>query len=122
MKTIFKIFASFTTALWLPTMALADNPPDKLYGTWAADNVETMLGAVRLNVTFRREGPVSIVAWSTLPLVGKVRSTQGSYEVKNGSITSDSIHGGTSMEYWFDSGDLMLKYSDGKTVRLHRKD
>ncbi|MBA3351159.1 MAG: hypothetical protein H0U23_01815 [Blastocatellia bacterium] len=62
MKTVFTLLAVLMAALWLPTTALGDNPPDKLYGTWVADNVDTMMGTVRLKVTFRREGPVSILA------------------------------------------------------------
>ena len=97
------------------------DPHEKLYGTWVSKDVPTSAGDVKIQVTFRQEGPVRIVAWSELPFVGKVRETKGPYEVHGNTISSSAIRGGTSVQYWFDQGELIIKYSDGKTVRLHRQ-
>lgn len=100
----------------------AAGPPERLFGTWVAHDVATSAGPVKVQVTFRQEGPVRIIAWSELPLIGQVRETKGPYEVNGHTITSEAIRGGTSVQYWFqDDGQLVIKYADGKTVAFHRQ-
>ena len=89
-------------------------------GTWVAEDVDSKVGEVKIRLVFREEGPVKIVAWSELPLVGKVRDKKAPYEVHGNKITSQAIRGGTTVKYWFDGGQLVIEYEDGKTVRFHR--
>ena len=103
------------------TRSAAEGSADRLFGTWVAHDVDTKLGEVKIRLTFKEEGPVKIVAWSDLPIVGQVRNTTAPYTVRNNVIHSDAIRGGTSVEYWFDGDNLMIRYSDGKTVRFTRQ-
>lgn len=93
----------------------------RLHGTWVAQDVDSKLGEVKIQLTFKEEGPVRILAWSELPFVGQVRNKQGPYEVHGNTISSDAIRGGTSVNYRFDGGDLIIEYKDGKTVRFNRQ-
>lgn len=95
--------------------------PDALLGTWVAKDVDSKLGEVKIKLVFREEGRVKILAWSDLPLVGKVRDKSGPYEVHGNRITSEAIRGGTTVKYRFDGGDLIIEYEDGKTVRFQRQ-
>ena len=106
-----------------PSQGQTDKPEshEKLYGTWLSKGVSTPAGDVDIRVTFREEGPVKVVAWSELPFVGKVRETKGPYEIHGNTITSQAIRGGTSVKYWFDQGQLVIQYDDGKTVRFTRQ-
>lgn len=83
--------------------------------------VSTPAGDADVKLTFREEGPVKIVAWSELPLIGKVGETKGPYEVHGNTISSEAIDGGTSVNYWFDQNQLVIEYKDGKTVRFKRQ-
>ena len=56
--------------------------------------------------------------WSDIPFVGQVRDKTAPYEVHGSVISSEAIRGGTSVEYSFESDDLIIKYKEGKTVRL----
>lgn len=102
------------------TPAKPDGPPDALVGTWVAEDVDAKIGQVKINLTFREEGRVKIIAWSELPLVGKVREKKAPYEVHGDTISSDAIRGGTTVKYWFDGDQLVIEYKDGKTVRFRR--
>ena len=84
-------------------------------------DVDSPVGDLKVQVTFRREGPVRIVAWSELPFVGKVRETKGPYDVHGDTISSSAIRGGSSVKYRFDGEQLLITYADGKTVRFDRK-
>lgn len=99
-----------------------ESPEAKLYGTWISDKVESPLGPIKNRVTFHKEGDVSICTWSVLPfLEGKeLRSTQGPFKVEGDTITSDSIEGGTKVQFHFEGDDLVIRYGSGKTVHLHR--
>jgi len=85
-----------------------------------AHDVDTKIGDVRLKLVFGRRGSVKIVAYSEMPFVGKVKQTEGPYTVSGSTISSQAIRGGTSVQYWFDDGKLMIRYSDGKTVRFSK--
>lgn len=109
-----------------PAPAKAEQPAEsleqKLYGTWISDKVESPLGPIKNKVTFQKKGKVSICTWSVLPfLEGKeLRSTEGPFTVEGDTISSDTIEGGTKVQYHFEGDDLIIRYGSGKTVRLHR--
>ena len=92
----------------------------KLYGTWVARDVDASMGDVKIRLTFHKKGPVQILAWSELPLVGQVRNKEADYEVQGNTISSDALRGGTSVNYRFDGDDLIIEYKDGKSVRFTR--
>ncbi|HVX83204.1 MAG TPA: hypothetical protein VH253_00150 [Phycisphaerae bacterium] len=94
---------------------------DRLSGTWVANDVDAKMGQVKVQVTFKKQGSLHLIAWSDIPLVGQVRNKSGPYEVKGDVISSQAIRGGTSVKYWFDGGDLVIQYAAGKQVRFHRK-
>lgn len=121
-----------TTAAAAPTSAPAtrpttrpasgrttNDPAERLYGTWVAEDVDAKMGQVKIRLVFREEGPVKIAAWSELPFVGQVRDKTAPYEVNGNTISSEAIRGGTTVKYWFDGEDLIIEYKDGKTVRFH---
>lgn len=92
---------------------------EKLYGTWVSvEPVDVAAGGAEVKVTSKEDGPVKIVAWSTLPFVGEVRETSGRYEVHGNEIRSEAIHGGTSVTYRFEGENLMARYSDGTTIEF----
>jgi len=78
----------------------------RLYGTWLARDVDTKMGEVKIELTFREEGPMKLAAWSDIPFVGQVRDKTAPYDVQGNVISSDAIRGGTSVEYSFDGDDL----------------
>ncbi len=93
---------------------------DRLYGTWVARDADTKMGEVKIKLTFREDGPMKLAAWSDIPFVGQVRDKTAQYEVRGNVISSEAIRGGTSVEYWFEGDDLVIKYKEGKTVRFRR--
>lgn len=100
----------------------ADAPPDRFFGTWVADDVNSPIGDVKVQVTFKQEGPVKILAWSELPFVGQVRDKKAPYEADGDTISSDALRGGTTVKYRFDErGRLVITYADGKSVTFTRK-
>jgi hypothetical protein len=101
--------------------AATAEPSERLYGTWVADDVDTALGQVKVRLTFRKDGPVRIMAWSDLPFAGKVRDKKAPYTINGDTIHSDAIRGGTTVKYWFDGDKLAIQYADGKTVRFTRQ-
>jgi hypothetical protein len=102
------------------TRPAASGPSEKLYGTWVADDVDAKMGEVKIRLVFKEEGPVRIAAWSDIPFVGQVRDRTAPYEVHGNTISSDAIRGGTTVKYWFDGGQLVIEYKDGKTVHFRR--
>ena len=64
---------------------------------------------------------MKLAAWSDIPFVGQVRDRTAPYEVHGNVISSEAIRGGTTVEYWFDEDDLIIKYREGKTVRFRRQ-
>ena len=113
--------AAATTKTTTQTAGGEESPHERLYGTWVARDVDTKMGEVKIQLTFKQEGPVKILAWSDLPFVGQVRNKRAAYEVHGNTISSDAIRGGTSVKYRFDGGDLIIEYQDGKTVRFKRQ-
>jgi hypothetical protein len=96
-------------------------PPDRLFGTWVARDVDAAMGEVKIKLVFRREGPMSLMAWSDIPLVGQVRDKEAPFEATANTIHSDAIRGGTTVNYHInDQGQLIIEYRDGKTVTFSR--
>jgi len=93
---------------------------DKLMGTWIAKDVDSKIGEVKIKLTFRKEGRMKLAAWSDIPLVGQVRDKAAPYEVHGDVISSEAIRGGTSVTYWFDGEQLVIRYEDGKTIAFNR--
>ena len=93
----------------------------KLNGVWVAEDVDVAVGNVKVRLTFREEGPMKLAAWSDIPFAGQVRDKTAPYEVHGNVISSEAIRGGTSVEYWFENDDLIIKYREGKTVRFRRQ-
>ena len=100
--------------------AANEGAPERLYGTWVAEDVDVKMGQVKIRLTFKEDGPVKIAAWSDIPFVGQVRDKTAPYEVNGNTISSEAIRGGTTVNYRFDGDDLIIEYKDGKTVRFHR--
>jgi len=94
---------------------------EKLYGTWIAEDVDAKMGEVKIKLTFRKDGPVTILAWSDIPFVGKVKDLREPYEVHGDTISSKAIHGGTSVRYSFEGEQLVLQFGDRKVVRFRRE-
>jgi hypothetical protein len=78
------------------------------------------MGEVKIRLSFRQQGRMKLAAWSDIPFVGQVRDKTGPYEATSSTISSEAIRGGTTVDYWFDGGDLIIRYKDGKTVRFSR--
>ena len=93
----------------------------KLNGVWVAEDVDAKLGTVKIRLTFQKVGPMKLAAWSDIPFVGQVRDKTAPYEVHGNIISSEAIRGGTTVEYWFEDDDLIIKYREGKTVRFQRQ-
>ena len=93
----------------------------KLNGVWVAEDVDVELGSVKIRLTFREEGPMKLAAWSDIPFVGQVRDRTAPYEVHGNVISSEAIRGGTSVEFWFEDDDLIIKYREGKAIRFRRQ-
>lgn len=113
--------ASATSAPATTQATAQPSQHERLYGTWVAHDVDTKMGDVKIRLTFKKQGPVSIMAWSDLPFVGQVRDKQAPYDVHGNTISSEAIRGGTSVQYRFDGGDLIIEYKDGKAVRFKRQ-
>lgn len=103
------------------TAAKAQALEEKLMGTWVAKDVDAKIGQVKIKLTFRKDGPMKLAAWSDIPFVGQVRDKTAPYEVHGDVISSDAIRGGTSVTYWFEGEQLLIRYKEGKTVRFDRE-
>lgn len=79
------------------------------------------MGEVKIKLTFRDDGRAKLAAWSDIPFAGQVRDKKGAYEVHGNVVSSEAIRGGTSVEFWFEDDDLIIKYKDGKIIRFHRE-
>jgi hypothetical protein len=59
---------STTTSAQSPDEARGDeaqaDSDEELYGTWIANDVEADMGEVSINLRFRREGTMRLLAWS----------------------------------------------------------
>lgn len=97
------------------------SPEQQLLGIWVANDVDAKIGEVKIKLTFLEYDGMKLAAWSDIPFVGQVRDKKGSYEVQGNIVSSEAIRGGTSVEFWFEDEDLIIKYKDGKTVRFHKE-
>ena len=79
---------------------------EKLYGTWIANDVGARMGEVKIKLTFRKEVPMTILAWSAIPFAGKVKKLDAPYEVYGETILSKAIRGGTTSRYSFEGEHL----------------
>jgi len=93
---------------------------DKLMGSWIAHDVDVKIGQVKIKLTFRKEGQMKLAAWSDIPFAGQVRDKTAPYEVNGDVISSAAIRDGTSVNYWFEGEQLIIRYKEGKTVAFHR--
>jgi len=96
-------------------------PPEQLYGTWTANDVDAKLGEVKIRLTFRREKKVSAMAWSDIPFVGQVRDLKGPFSVHGDTISSEAIRDGKTAKFSFESDQLVLRFQSGKVVRFDRE-
>mgnify|MGYP001550751622 CR=1 FL=1 len=96
-------------------------PPERLYGTWTAKNVDAKMGEVRIRLTFRREEQASLMAWSDIPFVGQVRDLEGSFSVEGDTISSEAIRDGKKATFSFENEQLVLRFKGGKVVRFDRE-
>ncbi len=96
-------------------------PPERLYGTWTAKDVDAKMGEVRIRLTFRREKKATLLAWSDIPLVGQVRDLKGSFSVHGDSIRSEAIRDGKKANFFFENDHLVLSFKSGKVVHFDRE-
>ena len=116
----FLIYGNVFAAPDAPPKSKQD-PPEKLYGTWVAKDVEAKVGEVTIKLSFREEGGMKLVAWSELFFVGKVKGMKGPYKVRGDTISSKAIRGGTKAKFWFEDEQLVLQFKDGTIVRFRRE-
>ncbi|MGK2906438.1 MAG: hypothetical protein ACSLFH_08860 [Desulfuromonadales bacterium] len=96
-------------------------PPEQLYGTWTAKDVDAKMGEVEIRLTFRREKKATLLAWSDIMFVGKVRDLEGSFSVHGDTISSEAIRDGKKATFSFESDQLVLRFKSGKVVRFDRE-
>lgn len=96
-------------------------PPERLYGTWTAQDVDAKMGEVRIRLTFLREEKATLLAWSDIPFVGQVRDIKGSFSVHGDTISSEAIRDGKEATFSFEDGQLVLRFKSGKVVRFARE-
>jgi hypothetical protein len=96
-------------------------PPERLYGTWTAKDVDAKMGEVKIRLIFRREKNASFLAWSDIPYVGQVRDLEGSFSVYGDTISSEAIRDGKKATFSFESDQLVLRFKSGKVVRFDRE-
>lgn len=94
--------------------------PQRLYGSWVAEDVDAKIGEVTITLTFPDEGPMNIVAWSEIPFVGEVKNLTAPYVVQGDTISSKAIRGGAKARYGFEGEQLLLQFENGTTIRFHR--
>jgi hypothetical protein len=113
--------AVFFAVAFLGSVNVFATPPEQLYGTWVAKDVEAKVGKVTIKMSFREEDGMKLVAWSELFFVGKVKDMKGPYKVRGDTISSKAIRGGTKAKFWFEGERLVLQFEDGKIVRFDRE-
>jgi hypothetical protein len=97
------------------------HPPEQLYGTWTAKDVDVKMGEVKIRLTFRREKKATLLAWSDIPLVGQCRDRKESFSVHGDTISSEAIRDGKKARFSFESDQLVLRFKSGKVVRFDRE-
>ncbi len=113
--------ASASPIATLSRRAGAEAPPTQLYGVWVADNVDATIGQVKIRLVFSRQGNVTVLAWSDLPLIGQVRDLEGPFTVRGDTISSTAIRDGKSARFSFQNAQLVLRLKSGKTVYFTRE-
>ncbi len=96
-------------------------PPERLYGTWTAQDVDAKMGEVRIRLTFSREKQTTLLAWSDILFVGQVRDLKGSFSVHGDTISSEAIRDGKMAKFSFVIDQLVLRFKSGKVVRFDRE-
>lgn len=96
-------------------------PPERLYGTWIAKDVDAKMGEVKIRLTFRQEKKATVLAWSDIPFVGQVRDLEGPFSVHGDTISSEAIRDGKKAKFSFESDQLVLRFKSGKVVRFDRE-
>ncbi len=96
-------------------------PPEQLYGTWTAKDVDAKMGEVRIRLIISREKKASVMAWSDILFVGQVRDLKGSFSVYGNTISSEAIRDGKEAKFSFESEQLILRFKSGKIVRFNRE-
>jgi hypothetical protein len=97
------------------------SPPEQLYGTWTAKDVDAKMGEVRIRLTFRQEKNATLLAWSDIFLVGQVRDLKESFSVHGNTISSEAIRDGKEANFSFENDQLVLRFKSGKVVRFNRE-
>ena len=114
-------FPSIVLANVIRQDAEPSRPPERLYGTWTAKDVDAKMGEVKIRLTFRREKKASLLAWSDIPFVGQVRDLKGSFSVHGDTISSEAIRDGKQAKFAFENDQLVLRFKSGKVVRFDRE-
>ncbi len=96
-------------------------PPERLYGTWTAQDVDAEMGEVRIKLTFLREEKATLLAWSDIMFVGQVRDLKGPFSVHGDTISSEAIREGKEAKFSFENEQLVLRFKSGKVVRFDRE-
>jgi hypothetical protein len=96
-------------------------PPERLYGTWTAKDVDAKMGEIRIRLTFRQEEKASLLAWSDIPFVGQVRDLEGPFSIYGDTIRSAAIRDGKKATFSFENDQLVLRFKSGKVVRFDRE-
>jgi hypothetical protein len=97
------------------------SPPDQLYGIWIAKDVDAELGEVKIRLTFRLEKKATLLAWSDIPFVGKVRDLEGAFTVQGDTISSEALRDGKKAKFSFEKDKLVLVFISGKVIRFDRE-
>ena len=91
----------------------------RLTGAWRAEGVSTPMGDITLELTFRPDGPVEILAESGIPLVGTVRDKTMPYSTDDGEIVVEREDGPETIPFRFEGEQLVVTY-EGQQVTLDR--
>jgi hypothetical protein len=95
--------------------------PEQLYGTWIAKDVDAKLGEVKIRLTFRLEKKATLMAWSDIPFVGKVRDLKGSFSVHGDTVRSEALRDGKKAKFSFKKKQLVLRFKSGRVLCFDRE-
>jgi len=96
-------------------------PPERLYGTWIAKDVDAKVGEVKIRLTFRQEKKATLLAWSDIPFAGQVRDLKGAFSVHGDTISSEALRDGKKAKFSFENDQLVLRFISGKVIRFDRE-